>query len=90
VTVSVAVRTHASSVVNASVAGELVAAIDSCLGALDTPLMRKATDALRNQGFDEAECANLIAEVGSQPDAVQQVAQLRDRMWSGDVPSADI
>jgi hypothetical protein len=90
VTVSVAVSSHASSVVNASVAGELVAAIDSCVGALDTPLMRKATDALRKQGFHEAECANLIAEVGSQPGAVQQVAQLRDKIWSGDVPSSDI
>jgi hypothetical protein len=90
VKVSVAVSSHASDAVNASIAGQLLAAIDGCVDALDKPPMPEATAALREHGFGEAECANLIAEVGSRPDAARQVAQLRDRIGPGDVPSTSI
>ena len=68
----------------------LSAAIDRCAEALDTPPMREATGALREQGLAEAEFARLIAEVGSRSDGAHRVAQLRDRIRSGDARSSII
>ena len=63
----------------------LSAAIDNCADALDTPPMREVTNALREQGLAQPQCADPIAEVGIRAEAVQRIAQLRDRIRSGAV-----